>query len=63
MMLFAFYSPSDQDFYLRPKASYRFDDQWSFSAGFNLLGGSDTHTFFGQLADNSNGWLRVRYSY
>ncbi|GAA5185973.1 hypothetical protein GCM10025772_00490 [Ferrimonas gelatinilytica] len=63
LSLFAFYSPSDEDFYLRPQASYRLDDNWSFAAGFNLLGGQEDHTFFGQLADNSNGWLRVRYSY
>ncbi|MBY5992950.1 hypothetical protein [Ferrimonas balearica] len=63
LSLFSFYSPSDQDFYLRPQASYRYDDNWSFAAGFNLLGGEQDHTFFGQLADNSNGWVRVRYSY
>ncbi len=63
LSLFAFYSPSNEDYYLRPQASYRWDDFWSFAAGFNLLGGNGNHTFFGQLADNSNAWLRVRLSY
>ncbi|MBW3165187.1 hypothetical protein [Ferrimonas balearica] len=63
LSLFSFYSPSDQDFYLRPQASYRLDDHWSFAAGFNLLGGQEDHTFFARLSDNSNGWVRVRYSY
>ncbi|MBY6186061.1 hypothetical protein KUV89_05440 [Marinobacter hydrocarbonoclasticus] len=63
LSLFTFYSPSDQDVYLRPQANYRLDDHWSFAAGFNLLGGQEDHTFFGRLSDNSNGWVRVRYSY
>ncbi len=61
--LFMFVSPSDEDFYLRPSIAWRRDDQWLFSAGLNIFGGSDPHTFFGQLEDNSNGWLRVRYYY
>lgn len=61
--LFTFYSPSDQDFYLRPSLAWRRDDQWLFTAGLNLFGGDEAHTFFGQLEDNSNGWLRVRYHY
>ncbi|GAA4872953.1 hypothetical protein [Ferrimonas pelagia] len=63
LSLFAFYSPTDDDFYLRPKVSYRLDDQWEFSGGFNLMGGEEDHTFFGQLADNSNAWLRLRSRY
>jgi hypothetical protein len=61
--LFVFVSPSDADYYLRPSIAWRRDDQWLFTAGFNLLGGRDEHTFFGQLEDNSNGWIRVRYHY
>lgn len=61
--LFMFVSPSDEDFYLRPSIAWRRDDHWLLAAGFNLFGGSEQHTFFGQLEDNSNGWLRVRYHY
>ncbi|WP_028114687.1 hypothetical protein [Ferrimonas kyonanensis] len=61
--LFTFYSPSDRDFYLKPQASYRVDDRWLLSAGLNLMNGRDNHTFFGQLDDNSNAWLRLRYHY
>lgn len=63
LSLFSFYSPSDNDFYLRPQTSYRLDDNWFIAAGFNLLNGDKDHTFFGQMADNSNGWLRLRYYY
>jgi hypothetical protein len=61
--LFVFVSPSDEDFYLRPSIAWRRDDHWLLAAGLNLFGGSEEHTFFGQLEDNSNGWLRLRYNY
>jgi hypothetical protein len=61
--LFAFVSPSDEDFYLRPSLAWRRDDHWLLSAGLNVFGGRAEHTFFGQLEDNSNGWLRLRYFY
>jgi hypothetical protein len=61
--LFVFVSPSDEDYYLRPSVSWRRDDHWLVSAGLNLFGGRAEHTFFGQLEDNSNGWVRLRYYY
>lgn len=61
--LFTFYSPSDNDFYLRPSYTYRHSDQWSITAGANIFGGKDDHTFFNQLQDASNAYLRVRFHY
>jgi hypothetical protein len=61
--LFVFVSPSDEDWYLRPGIAWRRDDRWLYSAGLNLMGGRHEHTFFGQLEDNSNSWIRVRYYY
>ena len=61
--LFTFFSPSDSDFYLRPVFTYRHSDTWSLTAGANLFGGSDEHTFFNQLQDASNAYLRFKYSY
>jgi hypothetical protein len=61
--LFVFLSPSDEDFYLRPSVAWRRDDHWILSAGLNVFGGRHEHTFFGQLEDNSNGWVRLRYHY
>ncbi len=63
LSLFTFYSPTDDDFYLRPGVSYRMSDEWTFSGGANLFGGQEAHTFFGQLEDNSNAWVRVRFSF
>lgn len=61
--LFAFYSPTDHDSYLKPSVNYRYNDQMSFSAGANLFFGEQGHTFFAQHKDNSNAWLRLRVHY
>lgn len=61
--LFAFYSPSDDDFFLRPVYDYRHSDRWSLTAGANVFGGSDDFSFFGQLDDASNAYLRLRFHY
>ena len=61
--LFVFWSPSDSDYYLRPKVTYRYSDRWTVVGGMSLFGGNDEHTFFGQLDDNSNAYVRVRYNY
>jgi len=63
LSLFAYLSPSDRDFYLRPKASYKLTDNWRLSGGANFFGGSDDHTFFGQFENNSNVYAAIRYSF
>ncbi len=63
LSLFTFFSPSDQDYYLRPVYDYRHSDQWSLTAGASLFGGDEPQTFFNQLRDASNVYLRVRYNY
>lgn len=61
--LFTFYSPSDQDAYLRPHVTYKSSDSWTLSGGGNIFMGSDDHTFFGQFKHNTNVNLAVRYSF
>ncbi|TDX51435.1 hypothetical protein [Orenia marismortui] len=61
--LFTFYSLSDKDAYLRPQFSYDWTDNINFSAGANIFLGEQDYTFFGQLEDNSNLYMRMRYSY
>ena len=61
--IFAFYSPSDKDGYLKPSVNYQYNDQWLFSAGANVFFGEDEFSFFGQLEKNTNAWLRARYQY
>ncbi|GGB89850.1 hypothetical protein GCM10011352_14850 [Marinobacterium zhoushanense] len=60
---FNYWSPTDEDYYLRPSISYRLDDNWTLSTGANLFGGEQEHTFFGQFEEGSNLWARVRYGF
>ena len=63
LSLFTFYSPSDEDAYLRPRAVYNLSDQWRLEVGGNLFYGEEEHTFFGQFQDNTNAYAGVRYSF
>lgn len=61
--LFTFYSPSDHDAYFRLNANYKFTDHWQASVFGNFFVGEEDYTFFGQLQNNSNVGLSVRYSF
>ena len=61
--LFTYYSPSDQDAYLRPKVHYKVSDSWSVDAGGNIFIGDSAHTFFGQFENNTNVYAGIRYSF
>ncbi len=63
LSLFVYYSPTDQDSYWRPKATYKLTDQWTVEAGANLFFGSHDFTFWGQFEDNSNAYAAVRYAF
>lgn len=63
LSLFNFYSPSDEDGYLRPKINYKLDDNWTLETGGNLFFGKRNETFFGQFEDNSNVYVSVRYGF
>lgn len=61
--LFAYWSPSDGDAYLRPRVHYQVDDHWGVEVGGNVFLGGRDHTFFGQLDRNSNVYLGARYGF
>ena len=61
--LFAFFSPTDEDWHLRPAVIYKFSDAVSTSVGGNVFGGEETHTLFGQFQDNTNLYTRFRYAF
>ena len=63
LSLFAYYSPSDEDAYFRPKAHYKVSDRWAVEAGGNIFSGKDDHTFFGQFKDNTNAYAGTHYSF
>lgn len=63
LSLFAYYSPTDEDAYLRPNISYKATDAWLLTMGGNAFFGSDDHTFFAQFEDNNNVFAGARYSF
>ena len=60
---FTFYSPSDEDAYVRLSVGYKYTDELNLTLGANLFQGNDDRTLFGMNEDNSNAFLRVRYSF
>ena len=61
--LFLFYSPSDNDAYLRPNVHYRINDHWSVEGGANVFVGQSSHTSFGQFRNDTEVYVGVRYSF
>lgn len=63
LSFFTYYSPSDEDAFLRPRASYEISDAWEATVGANVFLGEENHTFFGQFEDNTNIYAAIRYSF
>jgi len=63
LSLFTYYSPSDEDVYMRPIANYKASDQLSLEIGSNIFFGDDDYTFFNQFQNNTNLYTAVRYSF
>ena len=63
LSLFTYYSPSDEDVYMRPIANYKASDRLSLELGSNIFFGDDDHTFFNQFQNNTNLYTAVRYSF
>lgn len=63
LSLFAYYSPSDEDGFLRPKAQYKLTDQWAVDVGANLFWGADNHTFWGQFEKATNVYAGLRWNF
>lgn len=63
LSLFAYYSPTDEDTYLRPIVKYRATDSLLLTVGGNFFAGRNDHTFFGQFERNNNVYAGARYSF
>lgn len=63
LSLFTYYSPSDQDTYLRPIINYKATDSLALEMGANIFAGEEDYTFFGQFHYNTNLYGAVRYSF
>jgi hypothetical protein len=60
---FAFYSPSEEDFYGRFAVDYKYSDAITFTAGGNIFDGKDEYTDFGAFQKNDNVYIKVTYGY
>ena len=60
---FNFYSPTDEDGYLRLNANYKINDSWAAEIGGNLFYGAEEISFFGQFEHNSNVFVALRTSF
>ena len=63
LSLFTYYSPSDEDVYMRPIANYKATDSLTIEVGSNIFFGDEPHTFFNQFRNNTNLYTGVRYSF
>ena len=63
LSFFMYYSPSDRDAFLRPKATYKVNDRWTVETGGNVFLGKDDHTFFGQFEETTNVYASARFSF
>ncbi len=60
LSLFVFWTPSDEDAYLRPRMSYKLTDRWRVEMGANVFVGAREETFWGQFQHNTNIYGAVR---
>jgi len=63
LSIFSYWSPTDRDAYLRPKAHYKINDSWSAEIGGNVFLGEEEYTFFGQFEKNNNLYAVLRVSF
>ncbi len=61
--LFTYYSPTDQDVYMRPKIHYKVTDNLAVETGANIFFGAHRYTFFSQFQNNTNIYTAIRYSF
>jgi hypothetical protein len=61
--MFTYYSPSDQDAYIRPNVNYKVTDNLSAELGANVFFGDHPQTFFGQFQNDTNIYSALRYSF
>jgi len=60
---FVFYSPNDEDIYLRLSTEYKYTDEIILMAGANIFDGNHPNTDFGQFALNDNVFAKVTYGF
>lgn len=59
LMFSGYYSPSDEDCYLKPKISYQYSDIILLETGMNIFAGREKKSFFTRFENNSNIYFSV----
>jgi hypothetical protein len=60
---FLFYSPTDQDLYLRLFTEYKYSDEVILGLGANVFHGEEQATELGQFTMNDNAYLKITYGF
>ncbi|MCP4633275.1 MAG: hypothetical protein GY855_10145, partial [candidate division Zixibacteria bacterium] len=60
---FVFYSPDDEDSYIRFSAEYKYTDEVRVTIGGNLFDGKEVSTEFGQFQKNDNVFAKATYGF
>lgn len=63
LSLFGFYSPTDEDYYIRFSAAYKYTDELELMAGGNVFDGTYESTEFGQFQLNDNLYVKLTYGF
>ena len=63
LYFFAYYSPVDNDYYILPSITHKLSDSLAVTAGANIFGGEQDHTFFGQFDENDNLYVSLRFDF
>lgn len=63
LSFFSFWSLSDGDYIFIPEVKYNFSDHIWATIGANIFGGGETWNQFGQLDNNDNIYLQMRYEF
>ena len=63
LSFFGFYSPTDEDAYIRLSASYSYTDEVNITVGGNIFDGKYKSTDFGQFQLNDNIYLKLIYGF
>ncbi len=61
--LFGFYSPSDEDGYIRFSTEYKYTDELGLVVGGNIFAGNHPYTMFGQFQLDDNVYVRANYGF
>jgi hypothetical protein len=60
---FVFYSPDEEDSYIRFSAEYKYTDEVKLAVGGNIFDGNEESTEFGQFQRNDNLYAKVTYGF